>query len=58
MKQDPARYTTLAWLHKTKIRQFTRQMSTAIGRKLMSHAMQAAVKTKDLSSLTELVKYI
>lgn len=58
MKQDPMRYLGLDFLFKTKIRQFTRQMNSQVGRRLMSHAIQAACQTKDLSSLMELVKYI
>jgi hypothetical protein len=48
MKQDPERYASLEFLCNTKLRQFTRSMNTKIGRKLISHAIQAACQTKDL----------
>lgn len=52
------RYLQLDFLYHAKIRQFTRQMNSHVGRRLMSHAIQAACQTKDLASLTELCKYI
>jgi hypothetical protein len=43
---------------KTKLRKLTQKMSTAVGRQLLSHALQAACLTKDLGALKELVDFI
>ena len=58
MREEPERYRPLEYLQNTKVRLFTNKLKTRVGRRLVSHALQGAIRTRDLAAVNELVVYI
>ena len=58
IKQDPKKYHKLKFLLEFKIRTFTPCLNLAVGRRITSHALQAACQNVDLRAITELVDFI
>jgi hypothetical protein len=58
IKQDPEKYHQLNFLLEFKIRTLTPCLNLAVGRRLTSHALQAACHNVDLRAITELVTFI
>ena len=58
IKQDPQNYNQLNFLLEFEICSFTPYLSLAVGRRVTSHALQAACHKVDLRAITELVAFI
>lgn len=58
LNRDPEAFSELKWLHEYKIRTLMPLLTTAVGRRLMSHALQAACVSTDIPLITELLTFI
>ena len=58
IKQDPQKYHQLKFLLEFKIRTFIPCLNLAIGRRVTSHALQAACHNVDLRAITDLVAFV
>ena len=58
LKNEPHKYKELRFLHEYEISTLRPIVNSAIGRRLVSNGLKAAIQNKDLNSITQLVFFI